>query len=790
MKISEQWLREWADPPISTERLAEQLTMAGIEVEDITPATANFSGVSVAFVDAVDVHPQADRLKICRVNTGQQTYMVVCGAENVHPNMLVPFAKPGAILPDKKVISPSTVKGIDSEGMLCSAADLGLAESAVGLLELPAEVLPGSDLRDSLSLDDTVFELCLTPNRGDCLSILGIAREVMLLNQCELTIAAINAVSVSCDLIRNIHIKETTACPRYIGRVIQNVDVSAPTPFWVMEKLRRCGLRSVNVVVDITNFVMLEFGQPLHVFDNDRLCGDIIIRYADDGECLKLLNEQEYELSADTLLIADEKGALAIAGIMGGYDSAVSPESRNIFLESAFFNPRAIVGRARYYGLHTDASHRFERGVDPHLQNKAIERASQLILDICGGEAGRLSEQLVADKLPVNEPIILRKKRIQRVLGMTVTEHEVMGIMQRLGMQIATVFQGWRITAPSFRFDLAIEADLIEEIARIQGYDNIPTKILESSFHLHSTHNIHEQTKRIRHLLMFHDYQEVITYSFVSQDLQQSLDPEGIPLILENPITPELSAMRTSLLPCLITALQYNLKRQCSRIRLFEVGLVFSGGDKITETPVVGGLICGNISGKQWAIKDREGDFFDLKKDVENLISYSIPIEKVEFRPFLHSALHPKQAAQIIIKGQKRGFMGALHPLIRDSLQINQPVFFFELSLQALVEHETPVYSQISRFPSIRRDISLLVAAETPVADIIKSVWQAAPTELTKLELFDVYYGENFDIAKKSLALGLTFEGYSRTLTDIEVESLLSSIVGQLCRNFGATLRE
>ncbi|MEE9551988.1 MAG: phenylalanine--tRNA ligase subunit beta, partial [Gammaproteobacteria bacterium] len=618
MKISEQWLREWVDPAVDTDQLAEQLTMAGMEVEDVYQFNIEFTDVVVAKVESIDPHPDADRLKICKVNDGSKKMpTIVCGADNVKTGMHVPLARINANLPGDKTITATKLKGVMSEGMLCSAMELGLADEAEGILELPVESKPGQLLSELLYVKDAVIDLSLTPNRGDCLSIAGIAREVAVLNKCDLNSTTVEPVKVDCDDKRKIKLDAPEACAHYVGRVIKDVDAFRPTPLWIIEKLSRCGLRSINITVDITNYVMLELGQPMHAFDNDKLNGAITIRYAKAKAKLVLLDDQECELSDKTLVIADDNQTLAMAGVMGGLDSAVTKTSRNIFLESAYFNPQTILGQARRYGLHSDSSHRFERGVDYELQGRAIERASQLIIEICGGIAGPVVEESAEQYLPSNKIITLRATQIKRVLGIDIAPDEITRILQDLGMHVLTENDNWQVTAPSYRFDIAIEADLIEEIARIYGYNNIPDQALVTTLRFQPEHDEQDQLRKMCEYLVHRGYQEAITYSFVDAKLQALLDPESQALRLNNPIAAEMSVMRTSLWPGLLQVLIYNLNRQQQRVRLFETGLVFCNKKDITQVPTFCGMIYGNIYDKQWDIKDTSSDIFDIKGDVE-----------------------------------------------------------------------------------------------------------------------------------------------------------------------------
>ena len=641
------------------------------------------------------------------------------------------------------------------------------------------------------SVQDNVIELSLTPNRGDCLSISGIAREVAALNNCKYNPLTIKASRQSSDIYRNILIEESTACPRYVGRIIQNVNVLCSSPLWLTEKLRHSGLRSVNPVVDVTNFVMLELGQPMHAFDNDKLSGDIQIRYAKKGEKLALLDGRDHLLlTEDTLVIADDSGAIALAGIIGGLPTAVTAHSKNIFLESAFFTPQAIVGKARRYNLHTDASHRFERGVDYQIQQQAVVRATQLILDICGGKPGQVVERLAVAQLPQPKEIYLRRNQIERVLGINLTDSKIITIISSLGMRIEAKDHGWRVMPPSFRFDIEIEADLIEEIARVYSYDKIPVQIPRTYMQLNRGNTLHTRIKKMKALLAARGYQEVITYSFVDADLQKMLNPEVSALTLQNPIGPELSVMRTSLLPGLIGAMRYNQKRQQQQLRLFEAGLIFKAEDNIAQLPAIAGVICGNINKNHWGNENRTADLFDLKKDVEVLFRLGGDKIDVDFEAFPHAALHSGQSARLSLNNQYVGFIGALHPAVRQNLEIAQETFVFELEMDAFPKRLPKIYQKISKFPSIKRDLSIIVSEDISVGDIVNSIRNIAPDVLYNIELFDIFRGKHIDLEKKSLGLSLIFQKFCGTLRDTEVDLLIEKILRKLRKEYGALLRE
>ena len=791
MNVSEQWLREWVDVDCDTQQLSEQLTMAGLEVEGIEPASPGFSGVITARIETVEKHPEADKLKICQVSTGSgQDLKIVCGASNVRAGLYVALAPVGAVLPGNVTINASELKGVISEGTLCSAQELGLSEESDGLMELPDDLVLGEELKDVLSLDDQIIELSLTPNRGDCLSISGVAREISVINNSEFKFKVIKAPDQISEQSRDVVINEPVACPRYVGQIIENVDISRPTPLWLSEKLRRCGLRSINPAVDITNFVMLELGQPMHAFDNDKLLGAIHVRYASADEKLELLDGQECVLSTDILVIADDNGVLAMAGIMGGLASAATENTSNIFLESAFFDPHAILGKARRYGLHTDSSHRFERGVDFQIQKQAIDRAAQLIVEICGGQPGPIIEKLSDDDLPELKQVSLRRGQIERLLGIKLADEDVLRIFSRLGMLIEVNDGGWLVTAPSFRFDIEIEADLIEEIARIYGYNNIKTQSPVARIQLHKDNELKTHIKKMRQLLVDRGYQEAITYSFVDARILEILNPGVKALPLANPIASELSVMRTSLLPGLVGALLYNQKRQQARIRLFETGLIFKNNDDLSQIPAIAGIITGNIDKNQWDIKDRTSDLFDIKKDVEALFELNAYKIVVDFSFFEHPALHPGQSAKIVYNNQQVGFIGALHPSVQKAMGLTKEAFVFELEFSNISKQIIAKYGIISKYPSVRRDLSITVAEEISITEIMDLIRKTTPDVLYNLELFDVYRGEAIDLEKKSLAFGLTFQRISSTLADDEVESAVESILENLRKEFGALLRE
>ncbi len=793
MKFSVQWLREWVNPDISIETLSKQLTMAGLEVDAESPVAAEFSGVVVGEVLTVESHPEADKLQICTVNVGEaEPLQIVCGAKNVHIGMLVPTACVGAVLPGNFKIKKAKLRGVPSMGMLCSEQEIGLADSADGLMPLPSDAPVGMNIRDYLQLDDVMLELGLTPNRSDCLSIAGIAREVGVLNRCELTAVAEVVVESTTAEQFPVNISATEACPRYLGRVIKGINPKAATPMWMQERLRRSGVRSISAVVDVTNYVMLELGQPMHAFDLNKLSGGIEVRLAHSEEQVKLLNDETIELTSDTLVIADQNGPLALAGVMGGSDSAVEDETVDLFLESAFFDPDVIAGKARSYGLHTDSSHRFERGVDYELPRRAMERATRLLKEIVGGDMGPITEVVNEVQLPKRVPVTLRATRLKRMLGVTLEKDDVSEILARLGMKAECSANGeWCATAPSFRFDIAIEADLIEELARIFGYDNIPSIPPVARLQINAASETEVTPQRIRQLFVDRDYQEAITYSFVDEQQQLRLNPNATAIKLANPISTDMSVMRSTLWTGLLQALSYNQNRQQKRIRFFEVGVRFCGElNERKEEKVISGVVCGNQSAEQWGEKACEVDFFDLKADVEALLALAVG-QKFSFNAEEHSALHPGQSAAIRDEsGALCGYLGLLHPEVTKKLGLEGNIFLFEISYNAIAKRALPAFHELSKFPAVRRDIAVIVDENVSSQSISDCVELAAGQLLQELQLFDVYQGKGVDSGRKSIAIGLTLQEFSRTLTDSEIDGVVVGVLSSLNENLGATLRE
>ncbi|MFA0813059.1 phenylalanine--tRNA ligase subunit beta [Microbulbifer epialgicus] len=791
MKISNSWLREWVNPELTTQELADQITMAGLEVDGIEKVAGDFSGVVVGEIIACEQHPDADKLRVCKVAGHPEGEMqVVCGAPNARVGIKIPFALVGAKLPGDFKIKKAKLRGVESFGMLCAQTELELGEDNDGIWELPEDAPTGTDLREYLQLDDETIEVDLTPNRSDCLGVAGIAREVGVLNRCAVQGPEIAPVPQQIEESLPVSLLAESACPRYVGRIIRNIDIKAQTPLWMQERLRRSGLRSIDPVVDVTNYVLLELGQPMHAFDLEKLSGGIKVRMAEHGEELTLLDGQEVKLQEGTLVIADEEKPLAMAGIMGGLDSSVTEGTQHIFLESAFFNPLAIAGKARSYGLHTDSSHRFERGVDYHLQEKAVERATQLLLDIVGGEPGPVHLRELTETMPAERHITLRRARVEQGLGIQLADDEIVDILTRLGLEkIDQNDEGWTFLAPSFRFDIAIEADLLEELARVYGYNRIPSESFTAELEIAPRPESQIAQDNLEQTLLSRGYYEAITFSFIDSDNAALFDPEADPVALQNPISAELAVMRTTLLPGLCKALQYNLNRQQNRVRLFETGLRFVPGAELHQEQMIAGLAYGNRYAENWTGSKDSVDFYDVKADVEALLARTGAANEFRFVASQYPALHPGQTAKIMRGDREVGVIGALHPQLQKKLDLSKPAFVFELSLEAIGEGKVPAFRPLSKFPEVRRDLALLIDADVPAASLVETAVEVAGETLTDLKIFDVYQGKGIDLNRKSVALGLTFQHSSRTLNDDEINAAIDAVVGKLEEKYNASLR-
>lgn len=793
MRVSEKWLREWVNPAVDTQQLADTLTMAGLEVDGVEPAAPKFSGVVVAKVIAVEPHADAKKLQVCQVDDGKgEVSNVICGASNVRKGLVVAFAKVGAVLPNDFKIEAKELRGVESFGMLCSASELGLAESSEGIMELPEDAELGADVYSNFALDDQIIDIDLTPNRSDCLSVYGIAREVSALldKPLEKTAGVVQVKAVS-NTTFPVSIQAKQACPRYVGRVIEGVSGTVRSPLWMQEKLRRAGIRSINAITDITNFVMLELGQPMHAFDLEKLSDGVVVRFATKGEKLDLLDGQCVVLAEDELVIADAKRAVALAGIMGGVTTSIQDKTTKVFLESAVFKPEIIAGKARRYGLHTDSSHRFERGVDPGLAKQAIERATKLILDLVGGEAGMLicQEDLSAIHAPVE--IKLEHAKVESLLGITLSIEEIRSILQRLQCKVRIEKNVLLVTPPSYRFDLTIDVDLIEEVARLVGYENIPEDVKALAINTTSTMQ-ENQVEAMKTALVARGYHEVITFSFVDQESETLFNQQQTSKQLANPISQDLSVMRSSAWPGLIKAAQYNLHRQQTRIRIFEQALQFKNAESgLKQLPSLSGLIVGDVEPEQWASTSRKVDFYDLKGDVEQLINISsLDLEQISFVPVEDAALHPGQSAKITFGSNVVGRLGKLHPRIQSALDITPAIYLFELQLNELIKKRSvKMFQALSKYPSIRRDITILVDENVNAAEIRSNIEQMKIACLQAVEVFSIYTGKGVPESKKSVSLGLILQEFSRTLTDKEIEQTVLLIISQLEKKVGAEIK-
>ncbi|WP_438917936.1 phenylalanine--tRNA ligase subunit beta [Kosakonia cowanii] len=795
MKFSELWLREWVNPAVDSEALSGQITMAGLEVDGVEPVAGAFHGVVVGEVMECAQHPNADKLRVTKVNVGGDRLLdIVCGAPNCRLGLKVAVATVGAVLPGDFKIKAAKLRGEPSEGMLCSFSELGISDDHNGIIELPADAPIGTDIREYLKLDDNTIEISVTPNRADCLGIIGVARDVAVLNKSPLNEPEIAPVAATINDTLPIVVEAKEACPRYLGRLVKGINVSAPTPLWMKEKLRRCGIRSIDAVVDVTNYVLLELGQPMHAFDSDRLEGGIVVRMAKEGETLVLLDGNEAKLSTDTLVIADQKNALAMGGIFGGEHSGVNSETKNVLLECAFFNPLSITGRARRHGLHTDASHRYERGVDPQLQYKAMERATRLLLDICGGEAGPVIDVTNESSLPKRATIRLRRSKLDRLIGHHIADEQVSDILTRLGCEVTAGHDEWLAVAPSWRFDMEIEEDLVEEVARVYGYNNIPDEPVQAGLIMGEHREANLSLKRVKTMLNDKGYQEVITYSFVDPKLQQLIHPGEEALVLPSPISSEMSVMRLSLWTGLLGTIVYNQNRQQSRVRIFETGLRFVPDTQanlgIRQDVMLAGAICGNRYEEHWDLAKNSVDFFDLKGDLESVLELTGKTGAIEFRAETNPALHPGQSAAIYLKDKRIGFIGVVHPELERKLDLNGRTLVFELEWNALADRAVPQAQEISRFPANRRDIAVVVNENVPAADVLAECKKVGANQVVGVNLFDVYRGKGVVEGSKSLAISLILQDTGRTLEEEEIAATVARCVEALKERFQASLRD
>jgi phenylalanyl-tRNA synthetase beta chain len=786
MKFSENWLRDLVDIPATREELTHQLTMCGLEVESVEVLGAGLSKVLIGEIVEAEQHPNADRLRVCKVSTGQAELLnIVCGAPNARVGLKAPVAVVGAVLPGGLEIRAAKLRGVESFGMLCSGRELGIDSDAAGLLELPGEAPIGTSMAQWLGLPDAIIELGLTPNRSDCLGLRGLAMEVAAEFGSALRLPPIEPVNPGHLDQLQIRLTADAGCPRYCGRIISGLDAAAPAPAWMVERLKRSGLRSISALVDVTNYVMLELGQPLHAFDADCIQGAISVRRAHAAESCTLLDGRETTLDPEFLVIADDRGAVALAGVMGGFASRITENTGRVFLESAHFAPAAISGRARRLGLHTDASHRFERGVDPELPRLALERATALLLEIAGGSAGPVTEAELPEELPQRAMVQLRHARITRVLGIEVPSDAVERILRSLGMQLTASAAGWMVVPPSWRFDIEIEEDLIEEVARIYGYDQIPTVAPRGELEVEPISEARLPLIRLRERLVARGYHEAITFAFLAQTELQRWGMTQDSITLANPLSADLAVMRTSLLPGLLQALVRNQNRQQTRVRLFEVGRSYrAGAGQPLETDLLSMVVSGGARPEQWGEASRTVDFYDLKGDVEALLSGSC-----EWQPGGPDCLHPGRRAQLLVDGQVAGFIGALHPELARQLDVSSEVLVAELTLDLVRQRVMPNARELSRFPSVRRDLALVLPESMDFATLQSCVRQAAGSLLRELRLFDVYRGQGVEKGCKSVAIGLIFQDDSRTLGDADVDRLVTAVIERSAAEFGAQVR-
>jgi phenylalanyl-tRNA synthetase beta chain len=787
MKFSERWLRALCDPPLSTQGLCDKLTMAGLEVEETAPAAPPFAQVFVAKIETVAAHPNADRLRVCMVDVGDaERLQIVCGAPNAAAGLTVPCAIEGAILPGGLTIGRATMRGVESRGMLCSAKELGIDDDAGGLLVLDAGLAPGTPLRDALALDDTLITLKITPNRADCLSLTGIAREVSAITGTPATFPGMVPTPVTYAGARHVRVEDTQACPRFVARLIDGIDPKAPTPAWMKQRIERSGIRSISAVVDITNYVMLEQGQPLHAYDDRLLDGDVVVRFAREGEELRLLNGQVLALEPGLLLVADERKPLGLAGIMGGEHSGIADDTTRVYLEGAFWNPAVIQGKMRRLGFASDAGYRFERGVDFGGCARAVERATQLIVDICGGHAGPLTDLAAGSELPRRDPVRVRTARVAKLLGVVMPMDAIATAFARLGFAFERDGEDFLVTPPSFRFDLAIEEDFIEEAARMHGYDAIPSAPAAHVQHMLPAPEARRPRAALKHALADLDWQEIVTFSFVASGMESAIDPGARPLRVLNPIAAQYDVMRTTLLPGLLETLQTNLNRKETRVRVFELGRTFHHAAAGYAQPVeLGGLAFGGAAPEQWGTPARDVDFFDVKGDLEALVA---PRRLTTVRRE-HPALHPGRSATICIDGAPAGWLGELHPRLVRHFDLPKAPVVFELAVDALVDQNVPAGRPVSRQPVVRRDLALVVDEALPAQVLLDALAAARPPHVETLRLFDVYRGTGLTEGKKSLAILVLMQDTSRTLTDADIAATEALLLSVAHDKFGATLR-
>ncbi len=807
MKFSESWLREWVNPALSSDDLAHQITMAGLEVDGVDPVAGEFTGVVIGEVVECGPHPDADKLQVTKISLGDYSSAtvekgelvdIVCGAKNCRLGLKVAVATVGAVLPGDFKIKKAKLRGVPSFGMLCSESEIGLADDSDGIMELASDAPLGQCVREYLDLNDVTIDVDLTANRGDCLGLKGLAREVGVLNSLEVTEPTITVAVPTIDDAITINIDAGEACPRYLGRVIKGINPNATTPLWMVEKLRRCGTRSIDPVVDVTNYVLLELGHPMHAFDLAKIEGGINVRFANKDEKLTLLDENEVTLKEETLVIADENKALAMAGIFGGLESGVTTDTTDIFLESAFFAPLAILGKARQYGLHTDASHRYERGIDPTLQHDAIERATELLLAIVGGQAGPVVEAKSDADIPQTKDVSLRRTMLDSRIGHHIEDEQVSEILTRLGFTVNTTGESeakvWQVIVPAYRFDIKIEVDLIEEVARIFGYNNIPNIAPKATLKMCEQKEANLSLSSLKQTLVNRDYQEAITYSFVDPKVQALLHPEQEVMTLPHPISSEMSVMRLSLWTGLLQSMIYNQNRQQGRVRLFETGLRFvpdeSAENGVRQENMIAGVISGQRVDEHWSMEKAATDYYDIKGDVEALLALTCDAQGYEFSKAEVDALHPGQTAKITKNGVFVGCVGALHPELERKLGLNGRTLIFELLLSEVLVQKIPEATDISRFPANRRDLAIVVKEDVDAKNVLQLIEKVGGNYLIDLNLFDVYQGQGIDDGFKSLAIALVLQDTSKTLEEKDITDVIDRVVATLKTELNASLRD
>jgi phenylalanyl-tRNA synthetase beta chain len=795
MKFSELWLREWVNPAVSSEALSDQITMAGLQVAGVEPVAGDFYGVMVGEVVECSKHPNAEKLRITKVNIGDDRLLdIVCGAPNCRAGLKVAVATVGATLPGDLKIKSTKLRSELSEGMLCSFSELGIFDNYDGIIELPQDAPIGTDIRDYLQLNDNTIEISVTPNRADCLGIIGIARDVSVLNQMALTEPDMSHAAATISTTLPIRVDVPQDCPRYLGRVVKGINIKATSPLWMREKLRRCGIRSVDSVVDVTNYVLLELGQPMHAFDLNCIEGGIVVRMAEEGEALTLLDGNEVKLNADTLVIADHYKVLALGGIFGGEYAGVNNETQDVLLECAFFNPLSITGRARRQGLHTDASYRYERGVDPAIQYQAMDRATRLLIDICGGQAGPVIDVTDENKLPKRATIQLHRKKLDRLLGHVVPSEQVRNILLCLGCKVTDQGDTWLAVAPTWRFDIKIEEDLVEEVVRVYGYNNVPDVPVRANLVMTKHPEADLTLERVKTLLVDHGFQEVITYSFIDPKVQALLHPGEESLVLPSPISANMSAMRLSLWTGLLSTVVYNQNRQQNRLRLFESGLRFvpdiSANLGVRQDVMLSGVIAGHTHDEHWDLACKLIDFYDLKGELESILELTGKLSRIQFWPVANPALHPGQSAAIYLQGEFVGYIGVVHPELERKLDLNGRTLVFELQWDKIAKRTVPQVQEISRFPANRRDIAVVVSENVTAEDILAECKKVSVNQIVGVNLFDVYRGKGVAEGHKSLAISLILQDTACTLEEEEIAATVAKCVEALRQRFQASLRD